>query len=460
MTARGRIRVGRAARSVALVAVLVYLLALEGVTYLIGVPATAVIAVLLGIAAAVVLVRRRRDRWWARLPIPLVALLGLATVSILWSAYPGGTAVGLLRTWLAVVIAAAIAVEFAWPAIVAGLARALRVVLVASWLFELFVALVIRKPLMPLVPPVGVDAKDLAEGGLDVLQWSRNDLFELFVGGRLQGVVGNATIFAILALLGLAVFVAELVAARPGHRLVPWLSIALAVASIAGAKSATATVAGATAIALVGAALLLRRTTPGQPRLRTGWALGAIGTVAFGAAVVLHDFVLELLGRDDDLTGRVEIWVTVLPVAAERPIAGHGWVGYWLPWVEPFDELVVRNGVRQLQAHNAWVDVFLQLGALGVIAFAATLVSVLWLGARLVVHSPGLPALALAALPLAIGGLLAAQTLAESRILVDAELALLVIVALAGTGAIRGIPGARDPARRRSAWRPPEQARS
>ena len=61
----------------------------------------------------------------------------------------------------------------------------------------------------------------------------------------------------------------------------------------------------------------------------------------------------------------------MIGLALERPWFGWGWVGYWQPWVEPFDGLAVRNGVEYLQAHNAWLDVWMQLGIVGLVAFAS-----------------------------------------------------------------------------------------
>lgn len=433
-----RVRVGL------LVGVLAYLLAIEGVTYLIGVPATAVIAVLLGLLAAAALIHHRGERWWRTIPLPLLVFLGLATVSILWSAYPGGTALGLLRTWLVVVMALAIAIEYSWPEIVAGLASALRLVLWVSWLFEIVVAVVVRRPVVALVPPVGVSPDELVDPP-KLLQWSRNELFDLFDGGRLQGIVGNATIFAFLAILGLAVFIAEWMIAGRGARLVPSLSIGLAVASLLATKSATAVVAGLIALVFVGAVLLVRRAADGRPRMLTRVAITGAAALAVGGAVVLRGPLLALLGRSGDLTGRVDIWATVLETAWQRPIAGHGWIGYWMPWIEPFDTLVYQHGVRQLQAHSAWVDVMLQLGVIGVIVFATLIVTTVWRAGRALERVPaGEPVgtLASAALPLALAGILVAQSFAESRILVESGLALLVIIAMAGAGAIRSVPGA------------------
>ena len=63
-------------------------------------------------------------------------------------------------------------------------------------------------------------------------------------------------------------------------------------------------------------------------------------------SLVFWNSLLTLLGKSEDLTGRLDIWNAVIGLALERPWFGWGWVGYWQPWVEPFDGLAVRNGVE------------------------------------------------------------------------------------------------------------------
>ncbi len=61
----------------------------------------------------------------------------------------------------------------------------------------------------------------------------------------------------------------------------------------------------------------------------------------------------------------------------QRPAAGWGWVGYWPPWVPPFDDLLLVNRVQVMHAHNAWLDVWLQLGIIGLVVFGAYVLSTL-----------------------------------------------------------------------------------
>ena len=101
----------------------------------------------------------------------------------------------------------------------------------------------------------------------------------------------------------------------------------------------------------------------------------AVGLVA--GALIFRESLLAALGKSSDLTYRLDIWQTVGDLAVQRPVAGWGWVGYWVPWVEPFDDLIVIRGVTYLQAHNAWLDVFFQLGVIGLIVFGALVLGTL-----------------------------------------------------------------------------------
>jgi exopolysaccharide production protein ExoQ len=111
-------------------------------------------------------------------------------------------------------------------------------------------------------------------------------------------------------------------------------------------------------------------------------------------------------------------------------------VSFWNPSVAPFDDLAFRNGVRQLQAHNVWIDVWFQLGIIGVILFAALVVSTASRSWSLAVDrpqvSPGAPtkSTSLTLLPLLLLTALLVQSVAESRLLVEFGLFFLVVIAV------------------------------
>ena len=373
----------------------------------------AIIVVFLSLAV-IELVRSRVDV--RRMPILLFATLGLTALSIAWSAYPGASALGVLATLATTVYAVFLATCFTWAELVDALARALRIVLALSLVFEFVVAAFVQHPVLPLF----VDYSDL-EKIPAAFYWSRELLFE---GGRIQGIVGNANILAMAALLSLIAEVARVVTRRgAGAASAFWIVVAVAVLALT--RSSTVIVATVVVAAIVLAAWFARRGS-GARRTATTVLLPVLLLTGAAAAIVFRAPLLALLGRSSDLTNRLDIWATVAETASQRPVGGWGWVSYWAPWVEPFDDLVVIRGVHYLQAHNAWLDIYLQLGILGLVVvglFVLTTVARSW---SFALDGPRDAAL----VPLALLVAILVQGLAESRLLIEIGWALLVLVSI------------------------------
>ena len=179
-----------------------------------------VIVLGLAIGTGVLLVHNRARL--RQLPYPMLAFLILATASIACSFYPGLTALGALSQWLTTAGAVAIAVILSWEELLTALGLALRLVLGLSIVFELVVSVFIRHRILPLWVDYG-DTEHLPK----LLFWSRN---LLFVTGKIQGIVGNSSTLAIIALFGLIVFGIQL-ASRTVRRTwgIVWLLLAAAI---------------------------------------------------------------------------------------------------------------------------------------------------------------------------------------------------------------------------------------
>lgn len=82
------------------------------------------------------------------------------------------------------------------------------------------------------------------------------------------------------------------------------------------------------------------------------------------------------MGRDMTLTGRTDIWRDVFDVASRSPIVGTGYGGFWIgrqaniPWTMSLTWTLA-------QAHNGYVDVYLQLGFVGLFILFAVFISVI-----------------------------------------------------------------------------------
>jgi len=384
-----------------------------------------VLAVLLLVAAIAAAIAIRPKIAWHRGPKTVALFLLLAIVSLGWSAYPGATALGVvaqLATTVGAVFAGYCLTE---TQLLRCLGVALRAVIGLSLLFELVVSVFVRHPILPLWVDYG------GEHVPEPFYWSRGLLFQ---GGQIQGIVGNNNLLGMCALLAIIVFGIQL-ADRTVHRGrgMAWL----AAAALTFVLTRSSTVIFATAIVAIALLFALwARRVHSLRRAKVYWAGGTVFVVSVVLMWMFWEQLLELLGKSDDLTGRLAIWESVVGLIAQAPIAGWGWVSYWAPWTEPFKGLAVSGGVTYLQAHNAWLDVTLQLGLIGLVVFVLLVGSTLWRSWFMAIDVPtaGLqPYRALAAvdlLPLLVITALIGQSVAESRILVESGWLLLVTLSI------------------------------
>ena len=373
-------------------------------------------ALLLAIAIVVLVRERRRlkDLVVRSTAVPLLAFVGVCLASVLWSAYPVLTLVGSAVQLATAAAGVALVLLLPLRRLAVVLAWTAHANLALSLVFEAVVALLPDHRLAPFFTDYGSNAPG-------AYYWSQG---LLFTGQRIQGVVGNANLTCFLALLG-GILICCFLAARaiPTRLAVPALALDLLLAALT--RSGTVIIAGGVVLAVAVLVLAYRRVSGGWRRVVTGAAVAVIVLAALGSSRVSEP-VLRILGKGDDLTGRYEIWHIVGTLVAARPTLGWGWVSYWAPWVSPFNDLVVRGGVEYLQAHNAYFDVQLQVGVVGLAAFAVLVGSVVVRAVRLAaVRAP------LTILPILLLTALLAQGMAESRLLIEGHWAMLAALSVA-----------------------------
>ncbi|WP_315637117.1 MULTISPECIES: O-antigen ligase family protein [Microbacterium] len=306
---------------------------------------------------------------WRRLPWAAVGYTALALLSVAWSQWRVPTvATGMLLAAVTV-NGLFIAHVLTWHEIVRALSSAFKWILGLSLALELWVSLVLHGPLLP-------NFADIPAGKIDPQwYWVRDNLFD---GGRIQGILGNANLLGIVSLFALITF-GVLFAAKARWRTTLALWMILAAYFLFRTASATALAcAGAAAVVLI-VALLMRRAA--SPTARTRIYVVAIGSTAALALAVwlLREPLLGLLGRSADLTGRSnKIWAAVLERVGEHPIIGNGFSSPWVPTDPAFDGWIVDHGITVFHAHNMWLDVLLQLGVLGLVLMAVAYGSLLW----------------------------------------------------------------------------------
>jgi exopolysaccharide production protein ExoQ len=79
------------------------------------------------------------------------------------------------------------------------------------------------------------------------------------------------------------------------------------------------------------------------------------------------DRITQLLDRDPTLTGRTAVWGLVFAMGMNRPWLGHGYGGFWLADNGPSIEVWQILGTAIPGAHNGLIDLFLDLGLIGVL---------------------------------------------------------------------------------------------
>lgn len=187
--------------------------------------------------------------------------------------------------------------------------------------------------------------------------------------GVLVMVVGLAALWQVCLLIR------DRTRARRRSQLVAQLALLMfAVALLLMAHSATSL-----ACFLVGASVILAAGFPAirrRPALMHKLILGVSLIGGLGILTGADEFVLELLGRDSNLTGRTDIWKAVIPMSRD-PIIGVGFESFWNASAETLRGFSQSHMFANLNsAHNGYLEVYLNLGIVGL-----GLIGVVWVGA-------------------------------------------------------------------------------
>jgi exopolysaccharide production protein ExoQ len=121
--------------------------------------------------------------------------------------------------------------------------------------------------------------------------------------------------------------------------------------------------------------------------LRRYFILGLVSIIVFATLMATTywlepETVWEMLGRDATLTGRTELWAIVVGLIGERPLLGWGYSALWLPQ-EPIASAVSEYlGWTVPHAHNALLEVTLELGLVGLAVLLVFISISLWRSVR------------------------------------------------------------------------------
>jgi len=310
------------------------------------------VAAALMLLGAIVLIRRRKDVTGVlKAGWPVVLYYSFSLVTLLWSDFPGWG----FKRWvrgLGDLVMVLIVVTEAQPT--AALRR-----LFSRVGFVLLPASVL---LIKFYPELGWAA--------DV--WGDRVCIGVTTN---KNILGNLVFLLALGALWQALrLVRDQKAPNRGRRLLAQCTLlAFGIELLFEAHSATSG-----ACFILGAGLMLAASLP-PIRRRPAAVHALVFAILLGGA--LTEFlggraaVTATLGRNADLTGRTEIWGIVIPMV--NPIGGAGFETFWLgPRVAKiFAKVANGQGLAAAnEAHNGYIEVFLNLGCLGVGLIALLLV--------------------------------------------------------------------------------------
>jgi exopolysaccharide production protein ExoQ len=154
-----------------------------------------------------------------------------------------------------------------------------------------------------------------------------------------------------------------------------------------------------TAIITISMLMILLPYLRWTARKTAGWMVGGIAFLLAAGTLLLFyvaahiQVVTSLLGRSATLTGRVPLWILSCAMALRRPWLGYGFNAFWLP-----DDLYVQRIWQMLHwtpphAHNGLIELWLEVGLIGVGLFVLVFANYLLKALRVMRHdsSPASP---------------------------------------------------------------------
>ena len=154
-----------------------------------------------------------------------------------------------------------------------------------------------------------------------------------------------------------------------------------------GSQSSTALMSVAAALVFAGVHSLLRRAR-GLARLLLILVLLQFAALFLSSLHLVIVPVLEWLGKDATLTGRVPLWEEVDKAIAARPLLGYGYQAFWTPVSNEAWRIWAAVGWTPPHAHNGFRDTLLSLGIVGGATLAVLVAQAMRQGADLDSREP------------------------------------------------------------------------
>lgn len=165
---------------------------------------------------------------------------------------------------------------------------------------------------------------------------------------------------------GAAASAACLASEQTRHRLMPFIALMVTTLLVLATQSKTSLLCLLLAVGLIAGLWAMRRggAAFSVVAIWVGVVLIATGTYVF---ITEPAVVLKALGKDPSLTGRTDIWVSLMHKVSVHPWTGYGYQAFWGRESVPAMYVREETGWPVPSAHNGWIDLLVQLGWPGAI---------------------------------------------------------------------------------------------
>ncbi len=205
-------------------------------------------------------------------------------------------------------------------------------------------------------------------------------------GGQWRGVFFQKNSLGYVSSLSIPVL---LIAAR-SYPPLRWVFYATAVGHgvmLFGSKSKTMFMAAVVTCSL----MVVYQAFRGRKTLRGAVMLSLVGSGTFATAFATANIgvLAGWLNKDITLTGRVPLWENLIPIALEKPFLGHGFGATFNGFFSPVHEVWTQNRWNPSHAHNALLQIWLEIGIIGVVLYLVVFIRSVVNAIKIVAIVPG-----------------------------------------------------------------------
>ncbi|WP_169264651.1 O-antigen ligase family protein [Brasilonema octagenarum] len=293
------------------------------------------------IIAILVILRWKRLPYVATRDIPLLLFIGTALASVLWSGDQNMTLKGIGGLLRMLMFGAYFATRY-------SIEEQMKIL---AWVFG--IAAILSLVVALAIPSYGIDK----EG------WTGIFPYKNFLGYTMS-------LAAILFLL--TAF------KERSQNWFAWIGFGLAISLIILAHSSGSLVNILLLLSLIPLYQLVKQ----HYKLRVIF-LGIVCVLVGGTALFilgnLETILVDILGKSLELNGRTPIWTLAIEKGMERPFLGYGYNAFWSSDAGIYIMINTWSGLREtgFNSHNSYLELFLNLGFIGLFLYAISLVIVL-----------------------------------------------------------------------------------